>query len=314
MPRISTFVNAFRNLPQNLFDPPVVVLLYHRVASKDNDPEQLAVSPENFIAHLAFLKTHFSVLRFEDDWKRAKRPAVVITFDDGYVDNLHEALPLLQHYEIPATFFVSSGTIDDRRGFWWDRLGFLLLDSTVSYPTQWGIFDTSSVAARQKLYRKLQKELKMTSVEHREQIFTNLSLWAGLSGVAGVDDLPLTSAELRSLAASPLVTLGSHTVSHRQLSALSVTEQRQEIADGHSQLEAIVGHSLTIFSYPFGNHEDYNADSVEICRQLGFKKVAANYPAVVHVWNGPLEIPRIIVRNCGVVDLKKQLAIARWLR
>ena len=52
---------------------------------------------------------------------------VVVTFDDGYADNFHNAKPLLERYEIPATVFVTTGYLQDQREFWWDELERILL-------------------------------------------------------------------------------------------------------------------------------------------------------------------------------------------
>jgi hypothetical protein len=54
----------------NIFDPPMVVLIYHRVAALRSDPEMLAVTPGNFRAHMRHLKETVSVVRFEDDWPK----------------------------------------------------------------------------------------------------------------------------------------------------------------------------------------------------------------------------------------------------
>ena len=314
MPCFATIIKSGLNLPLNMVNAPILVLLYHRVAVRKDDPEQLAVSPENFAAQLRFLQENYHILRFEDDWRKSRRPAVVITFDDGYADNLHSALPVLSRSNIPATFFVSAGTIGDSRGFWWDRLGLLLLNRDIAYPEKWGSIDTSSRDARERLYQELQLKLKKAALGQREQILADLYSWSGLAGVVAAEDLPLSVEELRELLLSPLATIGSHTVNHRQLSALSTEEQRREIIDGHRQLETMVGKKLDTFSYPFGNHDDYNAESVAICRELGLKKVAANYPATAHSWSDSMQIPRLIVRNQPVAELRKQLALARWLR
>ena len=52
---------------------------------------------------------------------------MVVTFDDGYVDNLQQAKPLLVRYEMPATFFLAAGYLGHEREFWWDELERLLL-------------------------------------------------------------------------------------------------------------------------------------------------------------------------------------------
>jgi peptidoglycan/xylan/chitin deacetylase (PgdA/CDA1 family) len=50
-----------------------------------------------------------------------------VTFDDGYADNLYNAKPLLERYGIPATVFLITGYIEDKRQLWWEELVRLLL-------------------------------------------------------------------------------------------------------------------------------------------------------------------------------------------
>ncbi len=55
------------------------------------------------------------------------RSLVAITFDDGYADNLYDALPLLEKHGLPATVFVCTGPVTQGAEFWWDTLERLLL-------------------------------------------------------------------------------------------------------------------------------------------------------------------------------------------
>ena len=92
------------------------VLLYHRVndVSKDN----LTTSLDRFIEHLATLKRHYLVVSLSAALEAARighylgPNVVVITFDDGYADNHDIAAPILEHFGLPATFFVSAGLVD----------------------------------------------------------------------------------------------------------------------------------------------------------------------------------------------------------
>jgi peptidoglycan/xylan/chitin deacetylase (PgdA/CDA1 family) len=116
-----------KNRLLNKLDPPVVILIYHRVTTLPLDPQMLAVTPANFRAQMRYLKDNFQVLRFEDNWSKVTEPSVVVTFDDGYADNALEALPILEEVGVPGTFFIITGKIDTRQEFWSDELERIVL-------------------------------------------------------------------------------------------------------------------------------------------------------------------------------------------
>jgi peptidoglycan/xylan/chitin deacetylase (PgdA/CDA1 family) len=88
-----------------------IVLCYHSIHPKKSFS---SVTPELFNCHLAWLSRHCDLVDFSDIQRetRSDRPRVAITFDDGYEDNFHFALPLLRQWQAPATFFLTAGYID----------------------------------------------------------------------------------------------------------------------------------------------------------------------------------------------------------
>src|SRR5438067_10191616 len=109
-----------------------VVLLYHRIGQAAIDPQLLSVTPEHFAEHLQAIDEEYRPTRLGDvlgdgHKRSAPPPTVVITFDDGYADNLLVAKPLLERTGIPATVFVASGCVRKDCRFWWDELERLLL-------------------------------------------------------------------------------------------------------------------------------------------------------------------------------------------
>ncbi len=97
------------------------VLLYHRV--NDTSRDKLTTSVNRFIEHMAVLRSRYPVVTLA-----AAREAleaghylgpniVVITFDDGYADNYDCAAPILAHFSLPATFFVTAGLVGTSRQF-----------------------------------------------------------------------------------------------------------------------------------------------------------------------------------------------------
>lgn len=87
----------------------VVVLCYHSVRTTQLFP--FSTPTPTFEAHLEWLAQNCTVIDFEQVFRppKSKRPVVAITFDDGYLDNVSDALPLLLKYRLPATFFITTG-------------------------------------------------------------------------------------------------------------------------------------------------------------------------------------------------------------
>lgn len=291
----------------NYLDPPVLVLLYHRVTSLPSDPEMLAVTPDNFRAQMRYLKENFPVVRFEEDWARAPKPAVVITFDDGYADNALEALPILEEVGVPATFFVSTGTIGTRSEFWWHELERIILEKQGLPPrfilqdSRFGrVWATGDLMERKQFYQGIVRLMNDADPESRNKWLEQLRHWAQSENVIADTHRTMTIDELRLLAGSSRVTIGAHTVTHSRLSSLSAEAQREEITSSKKQLEAWLGREISVFSYPFGRRADYTQQSIALCRQAGFSKAAANFPGQVHRWSDPYQIPRHLVRNWPV--------------
>jgi peptidoglycan/xylan/chitin deacetylase (PgdA/CDA1 family) len=298
-----------RGLAQNLQDPPVVVLCYHRVTAGSSDINSIAVTPANFRDQIEYLKKHYRIVRFEDDWSQIKKPAIVITFDDGYADNLSAALPILERTQVPATFFISTGQIGSASGLWWDTLESSLLGEkeypetfTLDHPQQGKTWPTATLEQRGALYRDLHVLFMVATMEQRKAWLAELAAWSGDMKAGTESARLLTLEELQVLAQHPLVTIGAHTVSHPRLSSLGEAEQRQEIAQSRHQLEKWLGKEVTVFAYPFGQKTDYDENSTRICREECFLKAAAAFPGEAHRWSDPFQIPRHFVYNW---DLEK---------
>ncbi len=104
--------------------PSTRILLYHRVTTPVNDPLNLAVSPENFRDQLKHIQERFRVISLSElvgglRKRSVERGTIVITFDDGFRDNLEEALPILEEFKFPASFFLTAGVISKRKRFSW---------------------------------------------------------------------------------------------------------------------------------------------------------------------------------------------------
>lgn len=265
------------------------MLLYHRVAELPVDSFRLAVTPDRFAEQLEEIRTRFQVFRLTElaDAIKAgelQRRSVAITFDDGYVDNLVNAKPLLERYEIPATVFVASGHLGSSRNFWWDDLE-LLCSKDRGLP----IF-------------KIWNTLRPLSDAEREARLDALWRASGFERPTGTSGLD--AAGLRDLTRGGLVEIGGHTVCHPQLSTLPCAEQRAEIQTGKDQLEAILGQPIESFAYPYGDH---SADSVRCVREIGFKCACAVTIGTIRHGADAYSIPRFPIFNWRGRDFAHRL-------
>ena len=113
--------------------PHATILLYHRVARERHDPWGQCVAPERFAEQMEVLAATAEVVPLASlpdaiGRRRSARPMVALTFDDGYLDNLQSAKPILEHYGLPATVFLVSGWLGRSRLFWWDELTRLVFE------------------------------------------------------------------------------------------------------------------------------------------------------------------------------------------
>ncbi|ANR69694.1 hypothetical protein AXF19_00890 [Selenomonas sp. oral taxon 126] len=291
---------------KNYWDrPDGIVLMYHRVNHDQFDPYGTIVSPENFEAQVAFLVNRYRVLSFGAPWKSEDKPFVCITFDDGYVDNYRYAFPILEKYECPATFFVATEEIGKEKELWDNDFIRMLIYRT---------------SAQQKLYLSIhgrEYELPLqrkNDVAHA--IYTIHDLLIGLS-VKDRSSIMLTmqeqlspclecrddyrilnEKEILSLDSSLYVEIGSHGETHSRMSALTLQDQERELFDSKKRLEGIIGHSVDLFTYPFGKNTDFSIETVQLLKNIGYAKAATTNTGQIHVGNvDNLQIPRWNVGN-----------------
>jgi len=262
-------------------EPIGVILLYHRVTRLEHDRWSIAVTPEHFAEHLEVLRHRSTIVSLSQldgalREPRARGPFVVVTFDDGYADNLHEALPLLQRYDVPATMFVATDAVVTGREFWWDDLERAV--GADNYDHTW-------------------RELRDCDASTRAVALDAARPGGRTSLAPRSTHRPLTRDELACLARDALIEIGGHTTSHSRLAALTLGDQRREIEEGRETLESIIGRRVESFAYPFGRPGDYTAETMRLVRDAGFLRACTNQAGHVDPSTDRFVLPRVYVRD-----------------
>ncbi len=106
------------------------------------------------------------------------------------------------------------------------------------------------------------------------------------------EKLGISTDELKLLDANPLCTIGAHTVNHPKLDTLPRDQQYKEIAESKQTLESLLGHKVQHFSFPHGAHND---DTLDICKELGFKTTVRSWGGALRRGMKPNPLPRVII-------------------
>jgi peptidoglycan/xylan/chitin deacetylase (PgdA/CDA1 family) len=163
------------------------------------------------------------------------RRFAMLTFDDGYANNIR-ALPALEEFQVPAVFFIASNYVLTGKPFWWDVAFREMRQRDL------GSVKLAAARARWKSLRTCDAE-KEVMAEFGSAAFQTVS----------EIDRPFTAAELAALARHPLVHIGNHTADHAILTNYSPAEMREQIRGAQAVLEAITGRIPVMMAYPNGN-------------------------------------------------------------
>jgi peptidoglycan/xylan/chitin deacetylase (PgdA/CDA1 family) len=293
-----------------------LILCYHRVAEGVEDPFHLCVRPGNFAGQLDEMSRWLEPSALADVSVPSRKPRVVVTFDDGYRDNLANALPIAESKGVPITFFVTSGILGNHGGFWWDRLGTLLrarpphvreIDLPVNGRNVRLPLGSSGIRADLDSVRRRLLPLRVTEIE---RVLDAISAQWQVSSAPPPDAGTLTPEDLGELAASDTATIGAHTVDHVRLQDRPAREQQDTISGSKQMLERSIGRTVSHFAYPFGGRDDFDDRTVDAVRSAGFDTACTTIPGTARATADPYRLPRRVVMDWGRLRFRAQLQ--RW--
>lgn len=287
--------------------PLLTVLTYHRLVAPDPafelDPGTLDSDPATFELHLDAIESHFQILRLSDLLHhRYGKPLppnpLLLTFDDGYRDNVEVVLPILRRRGISAVFFIATGFPDAGKLYWWDRAALLLRrcrrDPVVlraSIP-----LTLEPVRDLQGSTSRLLRAIKRTRGLDLDALFDELSRASGV--VLDADEeraiaerTVMTWNEVRALAAAGM-DVGSHSHTHRVMSTLSPEQILEDLRRSREVLTRELGVAPRAVAYPVGH--PLTRRERDVIARSGFELGFTNATGVAETWRlDPLQIPRI---------------------
>ena len=290
----------------------LLVLGWHNVTATPGFPAAPGAAERGFEQQMRALARTAHVLALEDALarlyagERLPSRSVVITFDDGYRDNLAIAVPVLERLGLPATFFLVPRLLSGELGAWWETLGWAIgarTRDTLSWDGE--AFALHSEDERKRTYSTLARAMKRLDHEAREQAMTGIV--ESLEPQGAEPQLFMNWEGARELVARGF-SVQSHTCSHFVLAREPPARQLRELADSRAQLESALGISISTIAYPYGGPAEYSKDSVAAAREAGYRWALTTREGFATRATPPLEVRRCVMYpERGIVDLLAQL-------
>jgi len=330
MKNVRPFVHRLREQLKNR----VVVLLYHRIANFTPDPQLLCVTPQHFADQMQVVRKYYKCMSLQDlklsiQLRKFPHRGLVVTFDDGYLDNLQNALPVLEHFHIPATVFAVSEYVGKQDEMVSDVLERILLQAETlppilqlrlgdetrewvlgNYPAQrtlWNVASGEYPSPRHECYRDLHHLLRPMTLVKRQAVLQQLLDWSGESWIAQPERRVLSVPELQRLSHSGLVEIGSHSANHLMLAQQPIETQQTEIAGSKLKLEHLLERKVTSFSYPYGGKSAVSKRTIDCVREAGFDIACDNIQGFVDNNSNLLALPRLLIRDWDGNEFRDRL-------
>jgi len=203
--------------------------------------------------------------------------AFVVTFDDGFQNNVDFALPILEKYEVPSIIYVTTIFSAEQNSSWIDiieyateSLDIVEIPYSPLYPFCQGTY--RSLEEKRFLLDLIRNEVKsnpnidpITFADYFRNVTDSMNAYPQ----SPILDQKISPEVLTKLVKHPLVEIGGHSHTHRILGFLSSEEQQYEISSSIALLRKWTNQDVLHYSYPEGTPNSYNKKTIDILRSHG---------------------------------------------
>lgn len=266
------------------------VFMLHRVSDIEPDKlfpnENMKVSPACLDRFIRQTKDRFDIISISQikDYLRTKQKKkfIVFTMDDGYKDNLTQALPVFKKHGVPFTIFTAANFPERNAVLWWYELEDLLLAHDEIVLADGSRYKCVSKAEKEKAF--LEIRLKILAL-NQEDLVNELNKMFGsykINWSAKCGELCLSWDDLRKLKKEPLVTIAAHTAHHFNLKALkSENDVVNEVLQGLDLFNEKLDLRPDFFAYPFGSDNEVSQREINVLEKMTFKAAFLAYGGAV---------------------------------
>ena len=292
----------------------ITVLMLHGVMHKHKnitwEPLRPQISPNELKRVFEILSCYYQFITVDQciDMLEEKIPIInnglLMTFDDGYRNNIDYALPICEMFGIKPVLFVSTSHVDSGLPFWFDRLDYALQQNmgkliSFSFEGNKYTFDATSRDALRVSFQKFRDDCKLNFTDDiaMNQLFNALSEMLEMKGGKALSDICLNDDwsavvswdNLREVVKKGRLDVASHSVDHWRLDRLSKKQILLQLSESKKRIEQELGISCNYFCYPNG---DYSREAMDLIKKSRYRAAFSTGGGVCEVNDDLIKLKR----------------------
>ena len=239
--------------------------------------EKLKVSPEfleNFI--LNALRNGYEFISLNELYELVKEGSsfqkkLVITLDDGYLDNYEKAYPIFKKYSVPFTIYITTSFPDKTAVLWWYVLEDYILNNDIISLSDGSNFICETTIQKNSSFLKIRDKILNLDQENILDELNKLFFNKNINWMAKNEEIVMSWSNIKELSRDPLATIGCHTVNHYSFNKLNSQQILREVNEAIIKISKNIHKDIEHFAFPFGSINEVNASAIEVVKSLNFK-------------------------------------------
>ncbi len=270
------------------------ILMFHHVRPWNGNafaPNRLLeITPEYLSEVIDTLRSEgFEIVSLDEGLARLANPShaapfAVMTFDDGYRDNLQYAWPVLGAKNVPFTLYITTGFAEGVARLWWLELELAvryLPHIELAIGGKNHVFDCRTLEEKAESFNRLYWLLRVQPEEEMLIAIEYLAQKADIDQRALTQSLCMNWDEILQMAADPLCTIGVHTLTHSMLAHRRIDFARHELFESRRIIESKLGKPATHLAWPVGDPASAGVREFKLAADLGFASAVTTRPGML---------------------------------
>lgn len=262
----------------------LTVLAYHRIDEvKEGEFNyfipNIAATPEQFREQMEYVAQHYQVVSLEQvrdfiysDIALPDKP-LLITFDDGYLDNFQYAYPILSEFGFAAVIFIITGRMTDSGPLWWDELAYYFHYTKLNQADlPWiGLRSWQDNDSKMDVMFELLTAIKLLSESEKHRLLKEVPNALEVAELKTEEHrLFMNWDQVRELY-SKGIRCEPHTVTHPIMSRIDHEQAQRELAQSRQDIIDQAGYEPIAFAYPNGMPGDFSSDTIELLKETHYQ-------------------------------------------